>query len=341
MRMLRILLSRINKMWLLMGLAVILGLVATWVTTRYLKTREARIQAEAMKRAAGGETVAVVVPQRNLPKGTVVDGSVMAARDVLADTVYDETIRADQFGSVQGSRLLRAVEKGRPLRQSDLDLKAKDFAGTLPEGRRAITIEIDEINSIAQMVRVGNRIDLMLIVPDESTGGQRVISLIQKVKVIATGQITRTVAGEGGQPVAQRYSNVTFDVSPEEASRILLGQQVGKIRASLRNDEDDVVAPLARMNTQIIMQGYPTSPFDSASIEYILGGKGGGIGAPQTVNLNMPGLPAGASAGAAAERSVPAGSIAGPGQQQITVPGVGSFSYPSPPGGATSSAATR
>ena len=342
MRMLRILLSRINKMWLLMGVAVILGLAATWVTTQYLKTREARIEAEAKKRASGGTTVAVVVPRRNLPKGTVVDGNSMAARDVLADTVYDETVLADHFAKVQGSRLARPVEQGRPLRMSDLDIRAKDFAETLPEGKRAITIEIDEINSISQMVRVGNRLDLMLIVSDSNDpgGGQQILSLLQKVKILATGQvITRATPSESGQPpVAQRYSNVTFEVTPEEAARIALAQQMGRIRAVLRSDEDQAVGPLAKVNTQTVLRGYggPSKKKkggdvegDDVIVEYIVGGKGsGGVGQTQNINVNMPGIGAPPPAAGA---PVPAGAIAGP-PGQITVPGVGTFPYPSVPG---------
>jgi pilus assembly protein CpaB len=331
MRMLRIILSRINKMWLLMGVAVILGLAATWVTTQYLKTREARIEAEAKKRATGGTTVAVVVPQRNLPKGTLVDGSVMAARDVLADTVYEETVLATDFSKIQGTRLVRAVEQGRPLRQSDLDIRAKDFAATLPDGRRALTIDIDEINSISQMVRVGNHIDLMLIVSDNAEGesGQKVISLMQRVKVVATGQTARSVQNEPGQaPTVQRYSNVTFEVTPEEAARIALAKELGKIRAVLRNEEDTAIAPLGKVNSQTVLRGYG-SPGEV--IEYIIGGRGGGGGpaaAVQTVSAGVPAL-GGATAGGPA---VPAGAMAGPGSGQITVPGVGSFPYPSVPG---------
>jgi len=341
MRMLRIILSRINKMWLLMGAAIVLGLLATWVTTQYLKTREARIEAEAKKRASGGTTVEVVVPRRNLPKGTVVDANSMAAREVVADTIYDETILASDFGKVQGNKLVRPVEGGRPLRRSDLDIRAKEFAEALPEGKRAITVEIDEINSIAQMVRVGNRLDLMLIVTDNSEGGggqQQVLSLLQKVKIIATGQIiTRTVPVDGPQPAAaQRYGNVTFEVTPEEAARIALAQTMGKIRAVLRSDEDQGTEPLAKVTTQTVMRGFsPTKKKkggdvdgEDVIVEYIIGGKGQGSGvAPvQNISVNMPG------AVTPAAPPLPAGAIAGPTPGQMTVPGVGSFPYPSVPG---------
>jgi pilus assembly protein CpaB len=344
MRMLRIILSRINKMWLLMAAAIMLGLIATWVTTQYLKKREARIEAEAKRRASGGTTVEVVVPRRNLPKGTVVDGSTMAARDVLQDTVYDETVLATDFGKVTGTRLARPVEQGKPLRRSDLEGRSKEFSEILPKGMRAVTIEIDEINSIAQMVRVGNRLDLMLIVSDgDGSGGQQVLSVLQKVKIIATGQIlSRTVPAEGAQPAqVQRYSNVTFEVTPDEAARIILAQQMGKIRAVLRSDEDDAITPLAKTNVQSVLRGPGDAKKkkkggdvegEELTVEYIIGGKGqSGIGQTQTINVNMPQMGAGAPA-AGAGPAVPAGAIPGPTSNQITVPGVGSFPYPSVPG---------
>ncbi len=340
MRMLRILLSRINKMWLLMGAAIVLGLIATWVTTQYLKTREARIEAEAKKRASGGTTVEVVVPRRNLPKGTIVDGNSMAAREVVADTVYDETVLAADFGKVQGTKLVRPVEQGRPLRRSDLDIRAKEFSEALPEGKRAITVEIDEINSIAQMVRVGNRLDLMLIVTDSSESGggqQQVLSLLQKVKIIATGQIiTRAAPADGPQPAAPtRYGNVTFEVTPEEAARITLAQTMGKIRAVPRSDEDQGMEPLPRVTTQTVLRGGASKKKkggdvdgEDVIVEYNIGGKGGGGGVTpiQNINVNMPGAAAPTAA------PLPAGAIAGPTPSQMTVPGVGSFPYPSVPG---------
>jgi pilus assembly protein CpaB len=337
MRIIRILLSRINKMWLLLGVAILLGLAATWVTTQYLKTREARIEAEARKRAVGGSTVAVVVPLKNLPRGTAVDASVMAARDVLADTVYEETVLASDFGKVQGMKLARPVEQGRPLRRSDLESKTKEFSQTLPEGQRAMTIDVDELNSVAQMVRVGNRVDLMLVVTDanDPTGGQQVVSLLQRVKVIATGQtITRSLAVEGATTSApqQRYSNITVEVTPEEAARIILAQQMGRIRAVLRNEDDQVIAPLGRVNTQMLMRGGSIKKRERDEdeppiVEFIIGGKGsGGAGQPQNITVNMPSMPG------MVPPAVPGAGAPGAGTAQISIPGIGNVPYPAPYG---------
>jgi pilus assembly protein CpaB len=349
MRILRILLSRINRMWLLLAAAILLGLAATWVTLQYLKVREQRIEAEVKKRASGGTTVDVVAVARALPKGTVVSGDNLVKREILEDLIYSEdTVLLSDFDKVNGLKLAHAVEGGRPLRRSDLDIRAKDFSEALAQGTRAITIEVDEINSVSQMVRPGNLVDLMLIVadPNDPTGGQQVVSLLQKVKVLATGQIIanavdRDPASKGGPPApggnpAQRYSNFTFEVTPDEAARIALAQQLGKIRAVLRNDEDLAVDPVARVNSQTLLRGYAPGkkgqdPQADArpTVEFIIGGKGGG-GPATTVNVNMAsplggGLP---GAGAPAAPVAPAA----PGTGQINIPGIGNVPFSVPPG---------
>jgi hypothetical protein len=104
---------------------------------------------------------------------------------------------------------------------------------------------------------------------------------------------------------------------------------MGKIRAVLRNDEDQVVGPLPKVNTQVVLRGYATSK-DDTTVEYIIGGRGsgGGVATTQNINVNMPAMGVPMAPGT----SLPAGAIAGPTPGQMTVPGVGSFPYPSVPG---------
>jgi pilus assembly protein CpaB len=339
MRIIRILLSRINRMWLLLGAAILLGLAATWVTLQYLKVREQRIEAEVKKRASGGNTVDVVAVARNLPKGAVIGADNLVKREILEDLFYDgETVPLSDFDKVDGLKLMRAVEGGRPLRRSDLEVKAKEFSEVLPQGTRAITIDVDEINSVSQMVRPGNLVDLMLIVPDpsDSNGGQQVVSLLQKVKVLATGQAIARSADAGpapgpGGPAPQRYSNFTFEVTPDEAARIALAQQLGKIRAVLRNDEDLRMDPLAKINTQSLLQGYSPGKKGQQqaevrpAVEFIIGGKGGsGVGTTVNVNMANP-LGAAAPAAGAAAPAPPSGT------GQVNIPGIGNVPFTVPP----------
>lgn len=291
---------RINRLWVLLFLAILLAAFATWLASTYLENREKAIQEELAARVQGGPQVTVVVPTSDLPKGFIIDETVVAARDIAADLVYQDAITIDDFDAINGLPLLRPVQKGRPLmRQDVIDDSPKDFSHLLTKGMRAITIEIDEINSIAQMLKPGNFIDLHLIAnePDE-TQSQEVFPFLQHVKVIATGQTTvesvsrpvnRNPELEGIMP----FSTITVEVTPEEAAYIALAQQTGRIRATLRPHDDMELASYGAVTTRSLLgsakKGGGAAPA-TVKVEYIVGGKAG-AGAAPPININMPAMP--------------------------------------------------
>jgi pilus assembly protein CpaB len=296
---------RVNRLWLVLGGAILMGLLAAWLTVKYLNSREKTIEAELAERAKGGPTLTVVVPTGDVPKGTIISGGNMATRDVLTDLLYDDVVTADTFADFDGKRLLRPVLKGRPLRRSDLvDEHAQDLASGLESGRRALTFDIDEVNSFAQMLRPGNFVDLYLIAQSQgpNASGQEVRALLPRVKVIATGQTLKNslnVEPEPGQPLrVASYNNITVEVSPAEAARITLAQEAGKIRALLRNTDDEADADFDRLATPELFSSFGKSGGGAVplSVEYIVGGSGGGTGASAPINITLP--PGLASAGA-------------------------------------------
>jgi pilus assembly protein CpaB len=319
---------RINRTWAMLFLAIGLGLLATWLTLQYLKIRESRMAADLAARSKGGPGVKVVVPTRDLQRGMVVGTGVVAAREIASDLVYQETITLDMWDRFEGSRLIRSVERGRPLRLSDLQEQVKDFSKFLENGQRAITVETDEVNSIAQLVRPGNLMDLFLILPDASDPNattQQIVLLMQRLKVIATGQRVRGSMDEappGSQPGAPqagaRYATFTFEVSPEEAARIALAQSLGKFRAVLRNEPDTEIVKLGRINSRNLLKKVALAPDapeerDASQIEYIIGGRSqGGIG--NTINVSVPGLGGGAMPGMPGVPGMPGAAGTVPGQ---------------------------
>ncbi|MGA0023550.1 MAG: Flp pilus assembly protein CpaB [Burkholderiales bacterium] len=294
-------LDRINRTWLMLFVAIVMALAAAWLTKKYLEVREQRMQEELASKAEGGPTARVVVPVKNLIGGSAISGDVVAARSIPADLVSSDMITPDLFDKHDGAKLLRDVERGHPLRTSDLEEKGKDFSDLLETGTRAITIDIDELNSIAQMVRPGNLVDLFLIMPDLSSldgNNQQITLFMQRVKVIATGQTVRKAdsftAPQPGVPQGMvRYSNLTFEVTPDQAARIALGQQLGRIRAVLRKEPDEEIVRLGKINTKnLLKKGYVLDgpeEADGDAVEYIIGGKGGdGVG--NTITVNVPGM---------------------------------------------------
>lgn len=301
---------KINRLWMLVGLALLLGLLATWLSVTYLRNREQAIEIQLTERAKGGRTVAVIVPTSDLRKGAVLQQGLVAGREIAEDLVYADTLTVDDFDAIAGKPLLRSVQRGRPLmRQDVVDDRPAVFSQTVTSGMRAITVDIDETNSISQMMRPGDFIDLNLISADPSISqgqsGQQIYPFLQNVKVIATGvrtlqnsSVDPATMSEAQREALSRYATVTVEVTPEEAGFIALAQTAGRIRVTLRSPEDKGVRGYGPLTTAQLLGGEVKTAGKGgaakapapAKVEYIVGGKGG-AGAAAPININVPTLP--------------------------------------------------
>lgn len=296
----------VNKTWMMLVIAVVLALLATFLTAQYLQSRESSIAAELAARAEqGGPKVNVVVPIRDLDIGSPLDQSVVASRPVQADLLYPGAITVDEFDAFQGQSLIRPVFKGRPLLKADLRPMYADFAGSLEPGTRAMTIDVDELNSVAHMVQPGNRIDLMLVMRRDD-GGQTVVPFMDRMKVLATGQRILPDGGEktGGQRKTYTYSNLTLQVTPSQAARLTLAQELGRMRFTLRNEKDELTEDFS-VNAQNIMDEVSARARQNkravgagGMVEFIVGGQRGGpnakaidVPAPGSVTPSAPDTP--------------------------------------------------
>ncbi|MDN7528227.1 Flp pilus assembly protein CpaB [Burkholderia orbicola] len=274
--------------WLLVAIAIATAGGITWMTYGYITASEARIKAETRHPARG---VSVVVPRTDAPAGTPLASDMFVARDIPADLVYDDMLRADDFNRFRLATLVKAVRRGRPLRARDIDaLRARDFSDILPAGTRALTLQIDTVNSTDSMLRPGNRVDLYWIGknPDSTTrngsdegGAQSILLLMPDVLVLATGNDVRPRdSGEAARDMAdgaqrENYSTVTLQVPVAEAARIVLAQQVGTLRLILRNSEDGAEPPPKRLDEPRLFAAASSGAVAEGDVvEIITGGNG-------------------------------------------------------------------
>ncbi len=188
-------------------------------------------------------TVAVVVARQDLAKGDVIDVRTMAVREIPEEFVSSSAVRPERFDGVSGMRLAAALRGGEQLVASAIvGGDHMSFSQRVKPGIRALTIAVDEINSISGMLQPGDRIDLLFSarLPERDgargLGGETTLPLFQGLLVLATGRQVRAGVDERG---AQRsYSTVTVEVDPEQAQRLVVAQRTGKLTAVLRNPDD-------------------------------------------------------------------------------------------------------
>ena len=126
-----------------------------------------------------------------------------------------------------------------PLQRNELILKSKvtgpgqraTLSALLDEGKRAVTVRVDDVRGVAGFVLPGDRVDVVLIRGGAGANGPEQFSdvLLQHVKVLAVDQL-----------INERQENptiakaVTLEVDTEQAQKILLATNVGKLSLVLR-----------------------------------------------------------------------------------------------------------
>jgi len=185
----------------------------------------------------------VVVARRDLGKGDPISGETMALRKIPVDYVSSSAIRPDQFDAFAGLRLAHSLKSGEQLVSGAIvggDSLA--FSSRVKPGIRALTIAVDEINSISGMLQPGDRIDLLFSDrppgPGSAMSPEATIPLFQNLLVLATGRQVRPGVEERG--AHRGFSTVTVEVEPEPAQRLVVAQRAGKLTAVLRNPDDQV-----------------------------------------------------------------------------------------------------
>jgi len=274
-------LPRPGKSAVLLVGAVLFGLFAVYAAKSYIHLS---IDKEASKYRSKAETVGIVVAKQNLPEGTIVSEDNMAIRQVPKEMVASSMIRPEEFAKASGSRLQVGMRSGDPLVWPVLERwDATTFSGRLVAGVRAITIPVDDVNSISGMIHPGDLIDLYLTAkPPELPGGAKIASgeqtfmLFQAMHVLATGQTVRTdkaVAAERNT-AGSSYTSLTLGATPDQAQKIMVAQKAGNFRIALRNPSDEAAVKSQAMDTGTLFGSNPTIEHTGALAEVLVGGHG-------------------------------------------------------------------
>jgi pilus assembly protein CpaB len=109
------------------------------------------------------------------------------------------------------------------------------LSSILEPGKRAVTVRVDDVRGVAGFIQPGDRVDVILIRTEMDSRKNESSSdiILQSAKVLAIDQIT----GERTeQPTIAKA--VTLEVSPEEAQKILLATNIGRLSLVLRQPDE-------------------------------------------------------------------------------------------------------
>ena len=244
-------LPQINKYIGMLVIAGVLAILSVILIVEYLHKTTSEYQAELQNKMSQG-MVMVVVPSMDLEPGAVASGINMSQRLFPQSLLNPNAVTESQWPRFEGRVLHRTVTAGKPLLSTDFTREnVSDFASLLRPGMRAVTITVDEVNSIAGMLRSGDHIDVMLALSSSGSSSQEVLPLLHRALVLATGgDLGLEQKLSPGADLSDTFRTVTLELTPTQSSELMLASQLGSLRVALTPTQPPQIgAPTMPMQT--------------------------------------------------------------------------------------------
>lgn len=234
------------KQKIILAAAVLIGLLAAFLTGSYIASQKRALAEHKAKYDKMNREVQVVVPLKSLPAGTKLTEENLRFDSFPKRALRDQAIYNEDGIGLQliGRRLAMSVAAGQPLLWSDIEGGAPEsqaLSSKLKRKMRALSISVSSASSVSNMVRPDDKVDVLgtFALPSKTVEGATelvTMTVLQDVQVLAVGQETAATY-RGGR---LSYSQVTLQVTPHEAEVLTFAEQMrGRLTLSLRNPEDD------------------------------------------------------------------------------------------------------
>lgn len=264
--------------------AMAFGTLTAFLAWRYVE--------EVRHSARPPETAPVVVAAVPIASRTVLTADMLRVQDIPLAGRHPDAIRAPN--EVVGKVARTFLTPGEQVLNAKLFLQRQEsgLAFIIPSGKRAVSVGFTEIIGSGGLVLPGDRVDVIGVfearLPLPSSGPapsapspaaqQTYVAamVLQNVEVLAVAQrlegedtrdgLQRLAQGAGSaakgpsaqprsQPQAQpQAKTITLAVSPDQALRLALAEERGKIRLALRRAGDDTLVDVAELPLAAIVQ---------------------------------------------------------------------------------------
>src|SRR3972149_4125839 len=238
--------GRTNRALILLGL--FLGLVSAALVVVYLS----KANDSGGGNVSGGAGTPVVVASQGIPAGTRVTEEMLTLKSIAADAVLADAFvkTKDVVGQVTRVPFVAGEQvipsKVTPTGAAIANVENPPLAYVVPEGMRAVSVEVSGVIGASGLIRPGDYADVILTIEAAGQGNtegapgtrdQIARTVLQNALVLAIDQsVARPVAGdnetssppaEDGQSNADA-STVTLAVSPVHGEVLTVAETCGK-----------------------------------------------------------------------------------------------------------------
>ena len=161
---------------------------------------------------------------------------------------------------------IRDIAAAEPLSETNTAaaIEGTSLSEVIPPGLRAIALRVNEDSSVANLIKPGDRVDVLMVsngtrspaIPGRLFPQAEAVTILQNIPVLAVGGVT-VVAGSNNNAAPAR--TVALAVTPKQAAMIALIRTVGTEYLSLRAGGDEVEVATAPVTTDDLQPNQPAA----------------------------------------------------------------------------------
>ena len=223
---------------IILGFAVVLGLVAVFLANTYFTGVEQRQE----RLAEENQLARIVVASQDMAFGTPLTATNLRLVNWPANSVpagaYTNLTDATRGGRVA----VRPIVSGEPILSSKVsgDDGRATLATLLPENQRAVSVSINDVAGVGGFVRAGDVVDVLLTrqIPGDGASSSDKMTTVALENVLVLG-VDQVADESNTTPVLAKTATLQTDIYG--AQKLALAQQIGTISLTLRNVKDQTV----------------------------------------------------------------------------------------------------
>jgi len=189
-----------------------------------------------------GDGTPIFVVLEEVPFGERLSAQVLRLENWPKDKVPGGAL--SRIEDIEGRRPRTKLYAGEPVLENKLFPKGaseQGYSTVIPKGYRVVAVKVDRVSG-SGLILPGDRVDVLVhLIRNPARGILKTSTrtILQDVKVFAVNDVVETQGQDEKKITAQTISLL---VTPEHAQLIMLAEELGKIRLTMRSPEDNEVA---------------------------------------------------------------------------------------------------
>ena len=247
-------------------LALTFGLASAVLVFAYLS--------KARQPGAVSATVPVLVAAQDIGLGAEVTDQNVTLKQLPAVAVHPNSFTDKTRSTALNQVATEPISAGQQILSTQITHNPAEvgFSPMIPEGDRAVAVAVSQETDGSSLIRPGDSVDVVasfqanttppssavVALPKNDSGGHVfvAVTVVQNVRVLAVGQSgeqPQLASGANNAKPSQSepVKSVTLALTPADAQKVFLAEQIGTLRLAERRLGDTSIAPVAPQDNSL------------------------------------------------------------------------------------------